>query len=116
MKHPFKQLLFVYSLFYIYIFYHLSFYNRCWLLVFTVTKVNVMKYLYNYTHTFITQCLQYSILDILHKIDNNNHIDIDIFYLIYKNKNDTKKINSIFENYPNIKYTFTTPIYLILDK
>ena len=63
-----------------------------------------IKLLYDYS-----KYLQYTLLDII-KLYKPLDIDMDIVYLIYKNRENPNKIKQIYETNPEVKLLFTKPI------
>lgn len=60
-----------------------------------------------------SQYLDYTLLDIV-KLYKSTDIDMDIVYLIYKNRNNPNKLKNLFETNPELKLLFTKPIKKII--
>ena len=56
-----------------------------------------------------SQYLDYTLLDMI-KLYKSTDIDMDIVYLIYKNRNNPNKLKNLFETNPELKLLFTKPI------
>ena len=85
----------------LYSFYKLSVLYKIFILLMGIGNI---KLVYD-----CSQYLDYTLLDMI-KLYKSNDIDMDIVYLIYKNRNNPHKLKSLFETNPELKLLFTKPI------
>ena len=85
----------------LYSFYKLSILYKIFILLIGIGNI---KLVYD-----CSQYLDYTLLDMI-KLYKSTDIDMDIVYLIYKNRNNPSKLKNLFETNPELKLLFTKPI------